>query len=40
MREILNHCGEVPLEHVAGGTVLLEEGQLTGRIYILAAGKI
>src|SRR5258705_8178613 len=40
MREILNHCGDVPLQHLAGGTVLLGEGQSTGRVYILAQGRI
>lgn len=40
MRAILNHCGDIPLEHVPGGTVLLEEGQNTGRVYVLAQGRI
>ena len=40
MREILKYCGNIPLEHVAGGTVLLEEGKITGRVYILAEGRI
>jgi CRP/FNR family cyclic AMP-dependent transcriptional regulator len=40
MRAILNHCGNIPLEHVPGGTVLLGEGQNTGRLYVLALGRI
>jgi CRP/FNR family cyclic AMP-dependent transcriptional regulator len=40
MRAILDHCGNIPLEHVAGGTVLLGEGQNTGRVYVLAQGRI
>ncbi len=40
MRAILNHCGDIPLEDVSGGTVLLEEGQNTGRVYVLAQGRI
>ena len=40
MRAILNHCGAVPLEHRASGSVILEEGQKTGRVYVLAEGRI
>lgn len=40
MREILDHCGDIPLQPVAGGTVLLTEGQSTGRVYVLAQGRI
>jgi len=40
MRAILDHCGAVPLEHMTGGTVILEEGQTTGRVYVLAEGRI
>ncbi len=40
MRAILNHCGDIPLKHVAGGTILLEEGQKTGRVYVLVQGRI
>ena len=40
MRAILYYCGDIPLEHVPGGTVLLEEGQNTGRVYVLAKGRI
>jgi CRP/FNR family cyclic AMP-dependent transcriptional regulator len=40
MRAILNHCGDIPLECVSGGTVLLGEGQKTGHVYILAEGRI
>ena len=40
MRAILEHCGDLPLERVTDGTVLLGEGQKTGRVYILAQGRI
>jgi CRP/FNR family transcriptional regulator, cyclic AMP receptor protein len=40
MRAILNHCGAVPLEHRASGSVILEEGQKSGRVYVLADGRI
>ena len=40
MRAILDHCGNIPLEDMAGGTVLLGEGQTTGRVYVLAQGRI
>lgn len=40
MRAILNHCHGIPLVDVADGTVLLGEGQKTGRVYILAQGRI
>jgi CRP/FNR family transcriptional regulator, cyclic AMP receptor protein len=40
MRAILDHCGAVPLEHRASGSVILEEGQETGRVYVLAEGRI
>ena len=40
MRAILNHCGDLHLKEAAGGTVLLEEGQNTGRLYVLAQGRI
>jgi CRP-like cAMP-binding protein len=40
MRAILNHCGDIPLEHVTDGTVLLGVGQKTGRVYVLAQGRI
>jgi CRP-like cAMP-binding protein len=40
MRAILDHCGNAPLEHLPGGTVLLEEGQNTGRLYVLVQGRI
>ncbi|HZM08557.1 MAG TPA: hypothetical protein VFC11_08935, partial [Methylocella sp.] len=33
MRAILDHCGAVPLEQRASGSVILEEGQKTGRVY-------
>jgi CRP/FNR family cyclic AMP-dependent transcriptional regulator len=40
MRAILDKCSDVPLEQVADGTNLLAEGQYTGRIYVLAQGRI
>jgi CRP-like cAMP-binding protein len=40
MREILRYCAEMPLRQVANGTVLLEQGQKTGRAYVLAEGRI
>jgi CRP/FNR family transcriptional regulator, cyclic AMP receptor protein len=40
MRAILDHCGDIPLENMTGGTVLLGEGQRTGCVYVLAQGRI
>jgi CRP/FNR family cyclic AMP-dependent transcriptional regulator len=40
MRAILKHCADSPLTVVPDGTVLLVEGQKTGRVYILAEGRI
>jgi CRP-like cAMP-binding protein len=40
MRAILDHCGAVPLEHMAGGSVILKEGQNNGRVYVLVEGRI
>ena len=40
MRAILKHCADSPLIQVPDGTVLLAEGQKTGRVYILAEGQI
>jgi CRP-like cAMP-binding protein len=40
MRDILGYCADIPLESVADGTVLLAEGQRTGRAYVLAEGRI
>jgi CRP/FNR family cyclic AMP-dependent transcriptional regulator len=40
MRAILEHCRDFPIEWVGHGTVLLEEGQTTGRIYVLVEGRI
>ena len=40
MRAILAHCGDLPLQHLAGATLLLEEGQRTGRVYVLVEGRI
>jgi CRP/FNR family transcriptional regulator, cyclic AMP receptor protein len=40
MREILQHFAEVPLEAVPDGTLLLTEGELSGRVYALAEGQL
>lgn len=40
MRAILAHCGAFPQESLPGGTVLLGEGQITGRVYVLTEGRI
>jgi CRP/FNR family transcriptional regulator, cyclic AMP receptor protein len=40
MREILNCCGDLPLQDVADGTELLTEGSNSGHVYILAQGRI
>lgn len=39
MREILNHFSDMPQE-VADRTVILDEGQKTGRVYVLAEGRL
>lgn len=40
MRAILEHCGELPEVHLPDGTVLLPEGEDTGRAYVLVSGRI
>ena len=40
MREILNYCGDVPIERLEAGTVLLEEGKWSGRLYIIEEGEV
>jgi CRP/FNR family transcriptional regulator, cyclic AMP receptor protein len=40
MRAILERCNDLPVEHAADGTVLLAEGQKTGRVYVLVKGRI
>ncbi|SFK62057.1 Crp/Fnr family transcriptional regulator [Methylocapsa palsarum] len=40
MRAILAHCGSFPLQNLPAGTVLLEEGKITGRVYVLTEGQI
>jgi CRP/FNR family transcriptional regulator, cyclic AMP receptor protein len=40
MREILDHCGAIPVQDVPQGTVLLAEGATTGRAYVLVQGRI
>jgi CRP-like cAMP-binding protein len=38
MREILEHCGGIPVEAVAKDTVLLREGEKSGHAYVLVEG--
>ncbi len=40
MRAILEQCGDLPLEHLDDGTVLLNEGEETGLVYVLVKGRI
>jgi CRP-like cAMP-binding protein len=40
MRAILEYCVSLPVIDVADGTVLLQEGETTGRAYVLVAGRI
>lgn len=40
MPAILDLCGDAPVEHFRDGAVLLTEGQNTGRLYVLAEGKL
>jgi CRP/FNR family cyclic AMP-dependent transcriptional regulator len=40
MREILEQCGGIPIEDVAQGTMLLEEGRKTGHAYVLVEGRL
>jgi CRP/FNR family cyclic AMP-dependent transcriptional regulator len=40
MRAILNHCKDIPVSDIPDGTLLLAEGQKTGRVYVLAQGRI
>jgi CRP-like cAMP-binding protein len=40
MRAILDQCGDMPLQRVTDGTVLLAEGQNTGHVYVLVQGRI
>lgn len=40
MRAILDHCGDVPVTTIPGGTVLLEQGAQTGRVYVLVEGRL
>src|SRR5262245_50725176 len=40
MRDILTHCGQVPVQSIADGTVLLAEGKSTGSVFVLAQGRI
>jgi CRP/FNR family transcriptional regulator, cyclic AMP receptor protein len=40
MREILSHFQSVPKQIAPNGTVLLDEGEKTGRIFALAEGRL
>jgi CRP-like cAMP-binding protein len=40
MTSILDKCGGVPRKEFAAGTVLLSEGETSGRLYILADGSV
>lgn len=40
MRAILDHCRDLPIEHLRHGTLLVKEGQTTGRVYVLVEGRV
>jgi CRP-like cAMP-binding protein len=40
MASILDTCAGVPCKDFAAGTILLSEGETTGRLYILAEGSV
>jgi len=40
MASILDKCASLPRKHFAPGTVLLAEGETSGRLYILAEGSV
>lgn len=40
MRDILALCEGLPSEDVADGTIILAQGETTGRVYVLLEGKI
>ena len=40
MTSILDKCAGAPREHFAPGTILLSEGETSGRLYILAEGSV
>jgi CRP/FNR family cyclic AMP-dependent transcriptional regulator len=40
MRAIFDHCAAMPITDVADGTVLLQEGETTGWVYVLAEGRL
>jgi CRP/FNR family transcriptional regulator, cyclic AMP receptor protein len=40
MASILDHCTDAPRRDVEAGAVILTEGESTGRLYVLAAGRV
>lgn len=40
MRDILSLCEGLPVEDVADGTIILAQGETTGRVFVLLEGKI
>jgi CRP/FNR family cyclic AMP-dependent transcriptional regulator len=40
MASILDKCAGAPRKHFDSGTVLLSEGETSGRLYVLAEGKV
>lgn len=40
MRDLLEVCSDMPRRAVDAGTVLLEQGEATGRLYVLVGGRI
>ena len=40
LASILDHCTTAPRREFASGTVLLTEGEATGRLYVLAGGDV
>lgn len=40
MRDILALCEGLPVEDVADGTIILAQGETTGRVFVLLEGKI
>jgi CRP/FNR family cyclic AMP-dependent transcriptional regulator len=40
MREILDYCGAATQREVSEGTVLIQQGSKTGRLFVLIAGRL